>query len=163
MSTLRRTVSYPHPTEAVWAALTDPAALALWLMPNDFVPRVGHRFTLRTDPGPGWDGVVHCEVLALDPPTHMAWRWRGGPVDTIVRFDLEPVAGGTRLRFEQSGFGGVQGNLVRLLFGIGFRTMYRRKLPAYLAGRAVAPEAADRHPLALLLARLATVFTRRRR
>ena len=120
MSRLVREVFYPHPRDRVWAALTDPEALALWLMPNDFAPRVGHAFTLRTEPGPGWDGVVHCRVLALDPPSHMAWSWRGGPVETIVRFDLASVAGGTRLRFEQDGFAGLQGNLVRLVFGAGF-------------------------------------------
>ena len=31
----------PHPPERVWQALTDPALLARWLMPNDF-PKPGH-------------------------------------------------------------------------------------------------------------------------
>ena len=35
---------YTHPIEKVWAALTDPAALAQWLMVNDFEPRIGKRF-----------------------------------------------------------------------------------------------------------------------
>src|SRR5580692_3749913 len=43
-------VVYRHPIERVWAALTSSEALAAWLMPNDFVPEVGHRFTLRTRP-----------------------------------------------------------------------------------------------------------------
>ena len=43
---------FPHPPEKVWRALTDPQLLAAWLMPNDFEPRVGHRFTFRTDPVP---------------------------------------------------------------------------------------------------------------
>ncbi len=32
---------YAHPIGKVWAALTDPAALAEWLMVNDFEPQVG--------------------------------------------------------------------------------------------------------------------------
>ena len=64
----------PHPPEKVWRALTDSAVLASWLMPNDFQPRIGHRFTFRTEPVPthGFDGIVHCEVLELVPP-----GWRG--------------------------------------------------------------------------------------
>jgi uncharacterized protein YndB with AHSA1/START domain len=61
------TANYPHPVERVWAALTSSDALAVWLMPNDFKPVVGHRFTFRTKPAPGFDGIVHCEVL-LPPP-----------------------------------------------------------------------------------------------
>jgi len=39
-------------------------------MPNDFKPVVGHAFTFRTEPVSqhGFDGVVHCEVLDLEPP-----------------------------------------------------------------------------------------------
>jgi uncharacterized protein YndB with AHSA1/START domain len=57
----------PYPPQKVWRALTDPGLLASWLMPNDFEPRVGHRFTFRTDPVPahGFDGIVRCEVLEL--------------------------------------------------------------------------------------------------
>ena len=61
-------VVYPHPVDRVWEALTSSEALAAWLMPNDFKPAVGHRFTFRTKPAPGFDGVVRCEVLELDPP-----------------------------------------------------------------------------------------------
>lgn len=60
--TIRRTVRYPHPPSRVWAAITSSAALARWLMPNDFEPKVGHEFTFRTDPAPGFDGIVHCKV-----------------------------------------------------------------------------------------------------
>jgi uncharacterized protein YndB with AHSA1/START domain len=161
VSSIVREVVYAHPPERVWAALTDPEALGLWLMPNDFRPVVGHEFTFRTKPGPGFDGIVRCRVLELEPPSRMAWSWRGGPVDTVVRFELEPVEGGTRLRFEQSGFAGLQGNLVRLILGAGFRTMYRRKLPAYLDGREVAPEAQDRSRLGNTLARLFAPVIRR--
>ncbi len=60
----------PHPPAKVWRSLTVPDLPASWLMPNDFRAEVGHRFTFRTDPVPaqGFDGIVHCEVLALEPP-----------------------------------------------------------------------------------------------
>src|SRR5207244_262877 len=50
---------YPQSVGQVWAALTSADALAAWLMPNDFEPRVGHRFTFRTTPDQFWDGTVY--------------------------------------------------------------------------------------------------------
>ena len=60
----------PRPPGRVWQALTDPALLARWLMPNDFKPVVGHAFTFRTEPVPrhGFDGIVACEVLSWNRP-----------------------------------------------------------------------------------------------
>src|SRR3954462_6913101 len=92
---------YPHSPHRVWTALTDSRAMAEWLMRNDFEPRLGHRFQFRTKPAPGFDGVVHCEVTELDPPRRLAYTWKGGSIDTIVTWTLEPVADGTRVKFEQ--------------------------------------------------------------
>jgi uncharacterized protein YndB with AHSA1/START domain len=104
--TIRIDRTYTHALEKVWHALTDRDALAVWLMPNDFEPRVGHKFNFRTQPMPqfGFDGIVHCEVLECDPPRRLAYSWRGGGLDTVVKFTLEPAADGTRLRFEHGGF-----------------------------------------------------------
>jgi uncharacterized protein YndB with AHSA1/START domain len=130
---IHRHVTYPHPPERVWRALTDPAALAQWLMPNDFEPRVGHRFRFRTDPAPGFDGIVDCEVLRLEPPRLLEVSWRGGGIDTVVTWLLEPGgAGGTRLSLAQTGFEGPRGFLVsRILLG-GFGRIYGSWLPHVL-------------------------------
>jgi uncharacterized protein YndB with AHSA1/START domain len=103
---IRKEIVFPQSREDVWRALTDSAALADWLMPNDFEPRVGHRFTFRTQPNPqvGFDGIVHCEVLECAPPNQLAYSWAGGGIDTQVSYQLEPEGEGTRLFFEQSGF-----------------------------------------------------------
>jgi uncharacterized protein YndB with AHSA1/START domain len=132
MRKITREVVYPFPPERVWLALTDPGLLAQWLMPNDFAPRVGHTFTFRTDPAPGFDGVVRCEVLEVEAPRRLSYTWRGGPIDTVVSFTLEPVPEGTRLRMEQSGFRGVRGTLVGLMLWSGSRRIYERRLRAVL-------------------------------
>ena len=55
MNTQNRTVTIEremaHPPEKVWRALTQRPLIEDWLMPNDFEPVVGHRFTLRGDAG----------------------------------------------------------------------------------------------------------------
>ena len=130
---------YPHPVDSVWRALTDRQLLGRWLMPNDFEPRLGHRFTLRTDPAPGFDGIIHCEVLEYDAPRRMLWSWRGGPLDTKVAFELSAVEGGTRLRMTHSGFQGLKSRIVRLILAIGSRKIYGRELPAVLDQLSGAP------------------------
>src|SRR6266545_2901318 len=86
-----------QPPERVWQALTDPAQLARWLMPNDCKSAIGPTFTFPTEPVPqhGFDGVVHCEVLALEPPRLMRFSWRSGILDTVVSWSLAPEGAGT--------------------------------------------------------------------
>lgn len=130
---------YPHPVERVWRALTSREALAAWLMPNDFEPRVGHEFTFRAPPQEGWNGVVRCRVTALDELRRVAYTWRGGDglLDTLVTFTLEPLAEGegTRLRLEHTGFaaGGPVGLTIRDILATGWDSkLLREQLPALL-------------------------------
>ena len=123
---------YPHPRERVWRALTDPELLGRWLMPNDFSPEVGHGFTFRTDPGPGFDGIVHCVVTEVDEPSSIAYSWKGGPVDTLVRIELHVHQDGTRLVVSQTGFKGPKAWLVARMLQIGCKTIYGKRLPAVL-------------------------------
>lgn len=126
-------VVYRHPIDRVWAALTSSEALAAWLMPNDFVPEVGHRFTLRTRPAPGFDGIVRCQVLELEPPRRMVWTWAGGSIETTVTFTLDALDdGGTRLRLHQVGFHGLGAQLTRRILAGGYPRILGRLLPAYL-------------------------------
>jgi uncharacterized protein YndB with AHSA1/START domain len=131
MAELLFEVTYPHAPERVWRALTDQKALAAWLMPNDFAPVVGHRFTFRAPPQPWFDGVVRCEVLAVEPPRRLSYSWQGGPMrsPTTVTWTLEPVPEGTRVCLVQAGFAGVGGRIARLVLGSGWRSLLVRRLP----------------------------------
>lgn len=104
------------PREKVWHALTDPIALERWLMPNDIAPVVGHRFTFRTQPAPGFDGIVHCEILEAQAPVRLVYSWNGGPIETIVTWTLEDKPdGGTRLSLVQDGFRAEDGFTFQML------------------------------------------------
>jgi uncharacterized protein YndB with AHSA1/START domain len=99
-----------HPPEKIWRALTQGALIEAWLMANDFQPVVGHRFNFRTQPMPHWNGVVDGEVLAVEPPKRLSYRWDASGAEaatgikTVVTWTLTPAPGGTLLRMEQSGF-----------------------------------------------------------
>ena len=90
-----------HPIEKDWRAMSEPALLEQWLLKSDFQPVVGHKFTFRGEPKPHWDGLIPSEVLAVEPPTRLSYRWYGW----VVELTLTPTAEGTRLRMEQSEFG----------------------------------------------------------
>jgi uncharacterized protein YndB with AHSA1/START domain len=102
-------------------------------MSNDFRPELGHRFTFRTDPAPGFDGVVHCEVLAIETERYLEIRWRGGPLDTVVRFTLEPEGAGTRLTLEHAGFKGLRGRIISRILKSGWGKMLDTHLPTVLS------------------------------
>ena len=123
---------YPHPRDRVWRAITDPELLGRWLMPNDFAPELGHEFTFRTDPGPGFDGIVNCVVTELNEPNSIAFSWKGGPIDTLVRIELHDHEHGTRLVMSQTGFQGPKSWLVARILQIGCKTIYGKRLPAVL-------------------------------
>jgi uncharacterized protein YndB with AHSA1/START domain len=94
----------PHPPEKVWRALTSQPLIEDWLMANDFEPKVGHRFSLRTNPVGGWNGLIDCEVLAVEPPKRLSYIWASMGLESVVTFTVTPTPAGARLRMEQSGF-----------------------------------------------------------
>lgn len=67
-----------------------------WMMPNDFQPKLGHRFTFRRPPIPqlNFDGISHCEVTVLELPERLEFTFVGGGLDTVVRFRLVPQGRG---------------------------------------------------------------------
>lgn len=121
----------------LWDLIATRDGLAAWLMPNDFQPVVGHRFTFTDTPRPPlYDGVVGCTVLALEPMERLQLSWVGGPVDTVVTFTLTELdPGRVRLELEHTGFSGLRAAFVRAVLGLGWRSLLRRELPRTIADR----------------------------
>ena len=94
-----------HPPEKVWRALTAPVLLAEWLLPvTGFEPVPGVAFTFQTQAYPGWDGIVECRMLVVEPGLTLHYTWSVPFLETVVTFTLAPTASGTRLSIVQSGF-----------------------------------------------------------
>lgn len=91
----------PHPPDKVWRAITESAHLEHWL-PADIVGERRAGASIRL---PFWPQhqerygselpVLDGRILVWDPPSVFEWTW---DVDRL-RFELEPAAGGTLLRF----------------------------------------------------------------
>jgi uncharacterized protein YndB with AHSA1/START domain len=100
----------PHPAEKIWRALTQAPLIEEWLMKNDFQPVVGRSFNFRATPMPQWNGIVDCQVLAVEPNKRLSYSWNAsgeeavGGLKTVVTWTLTPTKEGTLVRMEQSGF-----------------------------------------------------------
>jgi uncharacterized protein YndB with AHSA1/START domain len=95
----------PHAPEKVWRALTDPVLLTEWLLPVvEFRLEPGAEFTFKTQPYPGWDGIVNGRMLEIEAHRKLSYAWSVPSLDTVVTFTLTPTASGTRLSLVQSGF-----------------------------------------------------------
>lgn len=136
MKTIRVMRRLAYPQEMVWAALTDSRHIEKWLMPNDFQPEIGHQFQFRTKPAPGFDGIVDCEVLELEPQSRVAFSWKGGGIDTKVTILLSQLETGTELQLVQQGFK-VSNIIPRIILGQGWKTIIGKKLPAAIDGMAM--------------------------
>lgn len=159
---MRRTIKLktvlPYQQSRIWQALTEPNLLGSWLMENDIKPRQGHCFTFRMKPQKGWDGVTHCQIIAIEPQRFISYTYRGQAtgekalacagihspaadqltkgifteLDTVLSFRLEPTCGGTILSMEHSGYKGIKLVLISLIMQIGWRKQLKKKLPKVL-------------------------------
>ena len=93
-----------HPPEKIWRALTQGPLIEEWLMKNDFQPVVGHRFSFRSTPVPGWNGVIDSEVLVIEPNSRLSYSWDSMGLMTVATWTLPPTKAGTHVRMEQTGF-----------------------------------------------------------
>jgi uncharacterized protein YndB with AHSA1/START domain len=104
---VRLNVFYPHPPEKVWQALTDCRVLNKWMMPNDFEPRLGHKFKFESNSLPGIKTIIHCEVVELKKPKRLAYTWQDEMTSepSLVIWKLNPVEGGTQVQLQHQQIG----------------------------------------------------------
>lgn len=98
----------PHPIEAVWAAITDPAQRRQWMGPTTIDPREGGSIeTVATGPAlPLESKRMTGRILVWDPPHVFAHEWLQPIVEPgVVRYELSSDGKGTVLRFTHSGLG----------------------------------------------------------
>jgi uncharacterized protein YndB with AHSA1/START domain len=130
--------NYPYAIEQVWEALTDPIAVADWLMPGDFKPVVGHKFVFTgCEPRPEFDGKIQVEILDVEKPTRLAYTWKSSDMETptVVTYVLTSRGTSTHLRLEHAGFDGENGKLTHPLFKNGWPTKLHQLLPQTIAKR----------------------------
>ena len=136
--TIRKERFYPHAPEDVWAAITDPHAIAEWLEPNNHQPVVGHKFQFRCDPGICGSGITECEVLEAEAPKRLVWSWVHTPKPPAkacdpmkISWTLVPKDSGTLLILEHTGAENLNW-LTRNMMRFGWGYMMKSLIPRIL-------------------------------
>lgn len=116
------------PIHKVWNAVATSEGLAVWLMPNDFQPVMGHEFTFKSQPLRGWDGIVHCKVMELDPSNRIGFTWCGNNMNQYVSFELKALNDKTEFTLVHSGWSEEHAELREVMYeGWGYLTEDLRK------------------------------------
>jgi uncharacterized protein YndB with AHSA1/START domain len=109
------------PPERVFCALTEAKELALWWReesitpePWEFEARLGGRWKTGGNSKSLGSWETWGEIVEFEPPRVLAMTWherldKPRPFgETIVKYELESIPSGTRLRLTHSGFAGYQ-------------------------------------------------------
>lgn len=116
--TIHAQIDIEAPPEDVFQALTDPVELAAWWGSPDTYRTFDWRIDLRVggawscqaeDHATGRRGEVRGEYRELDPPHRLAYTWQpswDGFLASTIQIELQPHAGGTRVRVIHTGFEG---------------------------------------------------------
>lgn len=107
-ATLRFQRWLPHSPDTVWAALTDPARREQWMGPTEIDPRVGGRIDMvpADPPAPAEAKRMTGRITVWDPPRVFEHEWNQRIVEPgLVRYELHPENGGTRLLLIHRGLG----------------------------------------------------------
>jgi len=101
------------PRSKVWRALTDPAQFSEWFgtrLTDPFKPGARVRGPVTS---PGYEHLtMDITIDRVEPERFFSWRWQPGGMEdqdpngptTLVVFELEEVAEGTRLTVTETGF-----------------------------------------------------------
>ena len=114
-SRIDREITINAPPERVWRALTNPEELSAWFKVRIEGKLAPDTEVWMTSTHVGYEGQrFQVRIVEMSPPRRFVWQWHPGEVDpsvdysreprTTVTFTLEPVAGGTRVRVEETGF-----------------------------------------------------------
>jgi uncharacterized protein YndB with AHSA1/START domain len=112
---IERSVVVRAPRSRVWRALTDPEEFGTWFgvkVEGAFAPGARVRGAITH---PGYEHVIwDITIERMEPERVFSWRWHPYAVEpgvdysheptTLVVFELEDVADGTRVTVVESGF-----------------------------------------------------------
>jgi uncharacterized protein YndB with AHSA1/START domain len=112
---IERTVDIRAPRSRVWRALTDAAEFGAWFgvkVEGSFTPGARVRGAITH---PGYEHLTwEITIERMEPERLFSWRWHPYAVEpdvdysqetpTLVVFELEEIAEGTRLTVVESGF-----------------------------------------------------------
>ncbi|WP_310618613.1 SRPBCC family protein [Flexibacterium corallicola] len=119
-ATLVKSIFFEAPREIVWSFLTDKDKLGEWYHPAEENLSSGASYSLyRVDENDRRVPLIWGQVLEMDPPHRLVTTFIVEPLkhnETTVIWELEEVAGGTRLLLTHDGVEDAAGSVALNLF-----------------------------------------------
>ena len=142
------------PPERVFRALTDGGELVRWWtgkmglakVESDLRPGGRYRWEFSDS---GTTAVVHGEYRLVDPPRKLVMTWfapEWPEMETLLSFELEPTAAGTRLKLRHTGLtapGACEGHERGWLEALALLIPWLATVGPYLAARRGGGASAD--------------------
>jgi uncharacterized protein YndB with AHSA1/START domain len=107
---IKKTWHFNQSPQEVWDYLTKPELIEQWLMKTDFQPIIGHKFYFIGECNNEGKAAAYCEVLELEPCSHLSYSWQANsvydnkPFNSKVVWTLIPKDNGTELQLRHNGF-----------------------------------------------------------
>lgn len=118
---ITKSTHIPVPIERVWRAISDHKEFGEWFKVALDQPFEGGKRSTGHITHPGYEHVKwEAEVVAVEPPRRLAFRWHPYAIDpdvdytneptTLVEFTLSERDGGTDVEVVESGFDAIPAN-----------------------------------------------------
>ncbi|MEO6225057.1 MAG: SRPBCC family protein [Sphingomicrobium sp.] len=115
---IHETSHIPVPIERVWRAVSDYKEFGEWFRVRLDQPFVAGESSTGQMTVPGYEHIRwNAEVVAVEPPRRLAFRWHPYALDPDVDYSLEPMTlveislaerdGGTEVQVTESGFAAI--------------------------------------------------------
>lgn len=112
---IEKTILIEAPIDRVWHAISDHKEFGEWFKVALDQPFAEGETSTGRITHPGFEHVAwNADVVAIEPPRRMSFRWRPYAIDpnidysaepkTLVEFTLQPEGDATRLTVVESGF-----------------------------------------------------------
>ncbi len=104
-----------HPIDSVWNAITNANEISNWFLEADFKAEVGYHYTFNSKEDEC--SAIIGEVKSASPYTLIyTWIVKDTPIETTVKWILEPTNKGTKLYLEHSGIANYSGDTAIAMF-----------------------------------------------
>jgi len=107
---------FDHSIEKVWNAISKAEEISTWFIQADFKAETGYRYTFTADEEHGCTQITGV-VKEADPYTLVyTWIVQNTNTETTVKWQLNVVAGKTKLYLEHSGISDYPGDSAVQMF-----------------------------------------------
>lgn len=94
---------FKHSIDKIWNAISKAEEMSTWFIPTDFKAEVGYNYTFNSPDKENCEPITGTVKQATPYTLIYTWIVGNTNVETVVKWQLEKIDGGTKLYLEHSG------------------------------------------------------------